>query len=198
MPQRYTKTCSRIDCVGWWINSCYLLTCLSMSPSPTVTKERFGNLCQDWVRSDECSSASKIHLLGKFQNILKWQQCTSVYSHTQGGVKTLTSWPAGWLWSSVSDCALLCSSQSVVDEWWRAHGYKAGTVTEVTWLSEEKAAWPVGLTAMGLFACICTTLTDWGLRRKSTQSKDACKEVLCWQKKTRIWVFSHSGSSVRL
>lgn len=100
MPQRYTKTCSRIDCVGWWINSCYLLTCLSMSPSPTVTKERFGNLCQDWVRSDECSSASKIHLLGKFQNILKWQQCTSVYSHTQGGVKTLTSWPAGWLWSS--------------------------------------------------------------------------------------------------
>lgn len=52
----------------------------------------------------------------------------------------LTSWRAGWFWSRMSGRALLCSSQSVVGGLWHAHGYEAGTVTEVTWLSEEKAA----------------------------------------------------------
>lgn len=43
VSQRYTKTCSRIDCVGRWINSCYLLPSLSISSSlpfrhkPTVS-----------------------------------------------------------------------------------------------------------------------------------------------------------------
>lgn len=93
-------------------------------------------------RSVECSSASRIHLLGNYLNIFKRQQYSSVSSHAQGGVKMRTSWPAGWLWSRMSGCALLCSSQSVVGDWLQAHGYKAGTVTKVTWLSEEKAAWP--------------------------------------------------------
>lgn len=130
------------------------------------------NLHRDWVRSDLCSSANETHPLGKYQNIFKWQQYSSVSAHTQGGIKKLTGWPAGWLWSRISDFDLLCSSQSVVGEWWQAHGYKAGTVTKVTWLSEEKAAWPEKLTATGLFSCTQIILTHWAGETKKYMSNE--------------------------
>lgn len=103
----------------------------------------------------------------KIQNIFKWQQYPSVSSPTQGGVKKLTSCPAGRLWSRMSGSALLRSSQSVVGEWWQAHGYKAGTVTGSPGSQRKKAA---GLESSPLRACLPAPRqslhSEWGKIKK--------------------------------
>lgn len=103
----------------------------------------------------------------KIQNIFKWQQYPSVSSPTQGGVKKLTSCPAGRLWSRTSGSALLRSSQSVVGEWWQAHGYKAGTVKGSPGSQRKKAAGPE---SSPLRACLPaprqSSHSEWGKIKK--------------------------------
>lgn len=102
--------------------------------------------------------------------------------------------PAGWLWSRMSDCAPPCSPQSVVAAWWRAHGYKAGTVTQVTWLSGEKVSMTKKLFGVSLFPFTHTMLTDSAEEKAHREHAD----VNCAVQRERKWVPSHSCSCVRL
>lgn len=81
----------------------------------------------------------------------------------------------------MSGCALLCTSQSVVGGLRQAHGYKAGTVTKVIWLSEEKAAGPEGS-----LRWVCLPALRQYLHtelEKSTQSRD--RDVHCVDRKNK-------------
>lgn len=155
-----------------------------LSSSQTVTKERFlktkkkknqkrtPRLSEVW-RALHCQRISFFFEGRKkknIQNIFKWQQYPSVSSPTQGGVKKLTSCPAGRLWSRMSGSALLRSSQSVVGEWWQAHGYKAGTVTGSPGSQRKKAAGPE---RSPLRACLPAPRQslhiEWGIKKRKRQ-----------------------------
>lgn len=101
-----------------------------------------------------------------------WQQYSSVCTPTHGEEPRLTSRPAVWLWSKMSGSAPLCSSPSVGGKWWRVRDYKAGTVTQVAGLMEEKAA---GLESSSLEVCGCiqATFSSYG----STAAQASLRDV---------------------
>lgn len=100
MPQWYTKMCSRIDRVGWWINSCYLQTRLSISPPPsqTVTTQRFKSLHEDWLSPGECFSARLKKIIIFWENIRrKISNVTMIVCFLPHKREEDKSWQAGLL-----------------------------------------------------------------------------------------------------
>lgn len=68
-----------------------------------------------------CQQKNKKQKKSSFGEISEHSQMATitvcVLLHTQGGLKALTSGPAGWIRSRMSECTLLPSSQSAVGKW---------------------------------------------------------------------------------
>lgn len=93
---------------------------LFLSLSLFLTKKRFEKLYRGLLRAHLPTKKQKTKK-SSFGEISEHSQMATitvcVLLHTQGGLKALTSGPAGWIRSRMSDCTLLPSSQSAVGKW---------------------------------------------------------------------------------